>query len=58
MRTVSLAGVIPLHLSPKQIRREPAEVARLIKGALESGLQRPPLPIRTIPYPTSAQAIQ
>jgi hypothetical protein len=52
------AGIIPLHFSPKQIRREPAEVVQLIKGALESGLQRPPLPIRTIPCPTSAQAIQ
>ena len=52
------AGIIPLHFSPNKIRREPAEVAQLINGALERGLQRPPLPIRTIPCPTSAQAIQ
>jgi very-short-patch-repair endonuclease len=45
------AGVIPLHFSPRQIRREPAEVVRLIKEALDSGLNRPPLPIQTIPCP-------
>jgi hypothetical protein len=43
------AGIIPLHFSPKQIRHEPTEVVRLIKDALDRGLQRPPLPIRTIP---------
>ncbi len=42
------AGILPLHFSPRQIRREPAEVVRLIKAALDRGLQRPPLPIRTI----------
>jgi hypothetical protein len=42
------AGIIPLHFSPRQVRREPAEVIRLIKDALASGLNRPPLPIRTI----------
>jgi hypothetical protein len=45
------AGIIPLHFSPRQIRREPAEVGRLIKDALDRGLRRPPLPIRTIPCP-------
>ena len=50
------AGIIPLHFSPRQIRREPAEVVRLIKDALHNGLQRPPLPIRTIPCPGSATA--
>jgi hypothetical protein len=43
------AGIFPLHFSPRQIRRESAEVVRLIRSALDSGLQRPPLPIRTIP---------
>jgi len=43
------AGIIPLHFSPRQIRRERAEVVRLIKDALDRGLQCPPLPIRTIP---------
>ncbi len=49
-------GIIPLHFSPRQIRREPAEVARLIRDALHNGLQRPPLPIRTVPCPGSAAA--
>jgi hypothetical protein len=52
------AGIIPLHFSPNQIRHEPAEVARLIKNSLEHGLQRPPLPIRTIPCPESPAASQ
>jgi hypothetical protein len=50
------AGIIPLHFSPRQIRREPAEVVRLIRDALKRGLQRPPLPIRTIPCPESPGA--
>ena len=48
------AGIIPLHFSPRQIRREPAEVAQLIRDALHKGLQRPPLPIRTVSCPRSA----
>jgi hypothetical protein len=50
------AGVYPLHFSPRQIRREPADVVRMIKNALERGLQCPPLPIRTIPCPDSPAA--
>jgi hypothetical protein len=49
-------GILPLHFSPRQIRREPAEVIRLIKDTLERGLQRPPLPIRTIPCPGGQSA--
>ncbi len=52
------AGILPLHFSPRQIRREPAEVVRMIKDALDRGLQRPPLPIRTIPCPGSPAASQ
>ena len=48
---MAAAGIIALHFSPRQIRREPAEVARLIKQALNRGLNRPPLPIRTTPCP-------
>ena len=51
------AGIIALHFSPRQIRRERAEVIRIIKDALDSGLNRPPLPIRTIPCPESPAAI-
>jgi very-short-patch-repair endonuclease len=31
------AGIIALHFSPRQIRRERAEVVRLIEDALERG---------------------
>ena len=51
------AGIIALHFSPRQIRRERTEVIRIIKDALDSGLNRPPLPIRTIPCPESPAAI-
>jgi hypothetical protein len=46
-------GIIALHFSPSQIRREPAIVAQRITDALESGRMRPALPIRTVPCPTS-----
>ena len=46
---MAAAGIILLHFSPREIRREPAKVARMIRGALDRGLTRPPLPIRTIP---------
>jgi hypothetical protein len=52
------AGILPLHFSPRQIRREPAEVVRLIRGALDRGMRRPPLPIRTIPCPGNEVAYQ
>jgi hypothetical protein len=50
---MAAAGIIALHFSPRQIRREPAEVVRLIRSALDAGHRRPPLPIRTIPCPGS-----
>jgi hypothetical protein len=46
------AGIIPLHFSPRELRREPAMVAQRIRDALTSGLARPALPIRTLPCPT------
>ena len=52
---MAAAGIILLHFSPAQIRREPAEVAQMIKGALERGLRRPGLLIRTIPCETTAR---
>lgn len=42
------AGIIVLHFSPREIRREPAMVAQRIHDALTSGLARPPLPICAI----------
>jgi hypothetical protein len=49
------AGIIPLHFSPREIRREPAMVVQRIQDALTSGLARPPLPIRTIPCASPVQ---
>jgi hypothetical protein len=46
-------GIISLHFSPSQIRRERAIVVQRITDALESGRKRPALPIRTVPCPTS-----
>jgi hypothetical protein len=45
------AGIVPLHFSPHDIRTDPGTVTQTIRDALESGLNRPPLPIRTIPCP-------
>ena len=53
---MAAAGVIVLHFSPREVRREPATVAQMITGALERGLSRPRLPIRTIPCETSILA--
>ena len=52
---MAAAGIIVLHFSPRELRREPTKVAELIRGALERGLARPSLPIRTIPCPGSIQ---
>jgi hypothetical protein len=52
---MAAAGIIVLHFSPRELRREPAKVAQLIRSALNRGLTRPPLPIRTIPCPGSSQ---
>lgn len=55
---MAAAGIITLHFSPRQIRREPAMVASRIRDALARGLQRPPLPIRTIACPTQPSVSQ
>jgi hypothetical protein len=53
---MAAAGIIVLHFSPRELRREPAKVAEMIRGALNRGRTRPRLPIRTIPCETSALA--
>lgn len=52
---MAAAGIIPLHFSPKEIRTTPTEVTQQIRDALESGLNRPPLPIRTVPCSSRIQ---
>jgi hypothetical protein len=44
---MAAVGIILLHFPPRQIRREPAKVAQMIRDALERGHMRPRLPIRT-----------
>jgi hypothetical protein len=46
---MAAAGIIVLHFSPQEIRREPGKVAQMIRTALDRGLARPSLPIHTIP---------
>jgi hypothetical protein len=53
---MAAAGIILLHFPPRQIRRERAQVAEMIRGALERGRMRPPLPIRTIRCSTQPPA--
>jgi hypothetical protein len=38
-------GILPLHFSPSQIRRDPATVVAAITGSLRAGRARPRLPI-------------
>ena len=52
---MAAAGIHPLHFSPREIRTDPATVIKRIKDALESGLNRPPLPIRTVPCSPASQ---
>ncbi len=52
---MAAAGIILLHFSPREFRREPAMVAQRLRDALECGLNRPPLPVRTIPCTTPIQ---
>jgi very-short-patch-repair endonuclease len=46
---MSAYGIIVLHFTPGQIRREPERVLAAIKKALASAVGRPPLDIRTVP---------
>jgi len=49
------AGIIVVHFSPRELRREPALVVQRIRDALDSGLARPSLPIRTVPASRPSQ---
>jgi hypothetical protein len=52
---MAAVGIHPLHFSPRDIRTTPATVVKRIKDALESGLNHPPLPIRTVPVSHPSQ---
>ena len=44
-------GICVLHFSPTQLRREPRVVLQRMRDAYATGLNRPPMPIRTIHSP-------
>jgi len=46
---MAAAGIIVVHFSPRELRREAPLVVQRIRDALNSGLARPPIPIRTVP---------
>jgi hypothetical protein len=52
---MATVGIHPLHFSPHDIRTDRATVIKRIKDALETGLTRPPLPIRTVPCTSPIQ---
>ncbi|HEX6522056.1 MAG TPA: hypothetical protein VF070_18920 [Streptosporangiaceae bacterium] len=41
-------GIYPLHFSPRQLRQESAAVIKRIRDTYQRGLERGPLPIRTV----------
>jgi hypothetical protein len=49
------AGIIVVHFSPRELRREAPLVVQRIRDALNSGTTRPPLPIRTVPASVAIQ---
>ena len=42
-------GVLPLHFPPKRIKTDASGIIREIRGAIEKGLQRPPLAVKGLP---------
>ena len=46
---MSAAGIIVIHVTPRRLRLEGAKVLAEFRSAIEAGLRRPPLPIRTVP---------
>jgi hypothetical protein len=46
---MSSYGIIVMHFTPAQIRREPKAVARRLGAALTAARDRPPLPVTARP---------
>jgi hypothetical protein len=46
---MSSHGIVVLHFSPQQIRKEGVTVAANLRSALAAGRARPPLPIKAVP---------
>jgi hypothetical protein len=47
--TMSAHGIVVLHFTPQQIKKEGATITENLRAALETGRARPPLPIRAVP---------
>jgi hypothetical protein len=50
---MSSYGIIVVHITPRRVRREAGPVLQELRGALDSGLVRPRLPIIAIPHDPS-----
>lgn len=48
--TMSAQGIIVLHFPPSRIKSDAAGIIEELSSAIEVGLRRPPLAIRTIPH--------
>jgi hypothetical protein len=46
---MSAHGILVLHFTPDRIRTKPREVITSLRSTIETGLQRPPLPLRAVP---------
>ena len=46
---MSAHGIVVLHFTPQQIKKEGATVTANLRSALETGRARPPLPIKAVP---------
>jgi hypothetical protein len=49
-RRMSAQGILVVQVTPSQTRTDPRTIAAEFKSAIEKGLQRPPLKIRTEPH--------
>jgi len=47
---MSAHGIIVLHFPPSRIKSEASQVVAELRSAIEAGLRRPPLTIRTVPH--------
>ena len=46
---MSAHGILVLHYAPRRVRTDGAAVLAELRGAIDSGKRRPPLPIRAVP---------
>lgn len=47
--TMSAAGIIVIHVTPRRVRLDGARVLAEFRSAIDAGRKRPPLPIRAVP---------